>query len=688
MQLSELKQLIDKADAAYYRPGLQPVITDAEYDQLKKELKNLDPEDPRNTRVGVQYDPEELRTKVKHPIPMGSLDNTDDGIIGYDAWYKKISEALGESPQILASLKVDGGSIRAKYVNGNLVEVATRGNGEVGEDITANGVLFRNLPSVLPRPLNIDVRGEAVLPKYDFKLICEREHGIPFDQIKPSDVSNPRNVGNGLLGRDDGTDSDKIKLIAFNIEFWDDVECNSEVDKMRILRELGFQPVPHSLCSNIEDVQRFYNSTLKDRDVLPFEIDGVVVTINSIEQQNKFVTSDIKTRLRPKYAKAIKFPYMSATTILKDVLLTVGHSGAIIPTAVLEEARVGGVNVKNALLNNWDEIDRLGVAIGDTVIVGLAGDIVPKLYGVASKGLNRSPIQEPTNCPSCGEPTTRHYRGKKGAITYCSFPEKCPDVQLGKIDHWIGSSKKGVGILDIGDSILRSLWDYQLVVDAADLYTLTPEMLENVQISGSGVRIGKSRAKKICKNIEDKKVLPLHIFLGSLGVDLLGRRRVQILRESAGGELDKLEDWLDFDKLEKIDLPGFGDTIRDAVVSGLKDCLPLIKKLLSVGVKIKYPDQKPLEPEIEGEAKETSGKPFASKSFCFTGTRECIDEVEALGGIIKSSVAKSKPSPDFLVQADPTSSSGKTKNAESNGHTTIISLDYLKRVLAGECDLV
>lgn len=667
LTLPQLSDLLDKADIRYHRPGLQPIMTDAEYDLLKQKLREVDPTNERLTRVGSPYSTSDLRTKVTHNIPMGSLDNTDDGILGFPDWIETLQKKLNYAPAIFASLKIDGGSICATYEGGKLVRVATRGNGEVGDDITANGVNFIDLPTQLPEPLSIDVRGEAVLYKSDFTEICDRDH-IPLEER-----SNPRNVGNGILGRDDGQDSDRLHFIAFNLE---GEAVQTEIAKMERLKALGFQPVPYKLCPTTDAFMAFYNGVANKRDQLPFEIDGIVVVVDEIAHQKPFITKDIKTRLRPKYARAVKFPYKSNTTELVDVLLTVGHTGVIIPTAVLKEVRIGGVNVIHALLNNWDEIGRLNVAIGDEVEVVLAGDIIPKIIRRVKSGANRKPIVEPHRCPACGDVASREYRGKKGANTYCANPN-CHAAVLAKIDHWIGTSKKGVGILGIGDTILKALWDANLIQDPSDLYRLTVEQIQDVKLEGD-VRIGKSRATQIIANINGKKKLPLHTFLGSLGIDLLGRRRVKILADASDGKLTKLEHWMNRDLLSTIELPGFGDTIREAIVEGMDENRPLIEKLLAVGVEI--------EGEAEGEiitdsvsSEPDADKPFSGYSFCLTGTRAHQDDIVRLGGELKSGVSKGLT---FLVQADPLSTSNKTKKAEEYG-VVIISLEYLKQAIDG-----
>lgn len=291
--------------------------------------------------------------------------------------------------------------------------------------------------------------------------------------------------------------------------------------------------------------------------------------------------------------------------------------------------------------------------------------------------IGRRPIVEPARCPSCGSVTSRELRGKKGAATFCSN-KQCSAALFAKVDHWIGGSKRGVGILDIGDTFLKAMWDNGLVSDPADLYTLTVEQLQDLKTE-AGVRIGKSRAEKIVANIQGKKRLSLAFFLGSLGIDLLGRRRVQLLKEAAGGALDKLDDWLDDKKLASLNFPGFGDTIKASVRAGIDEYRDLIAKLLRNGVEIDYGDKKMTTKEIAvGES-----KPFESIEFVFTGTRDLVEETEAAGGIIKSGISKSV---DYLVQKDPTSHSNKTKKADEYG-VQVISIDYLRRALAGEVKL-
>lgn len=667
MPINELRTMIDKADSAYYRIGSDAIISDSNYDDLKLALKKLDPTDKRLTRIGFEFDPHEIGSKVKHKIPMGSLDNTDDGIFGYQSWYDNVSSKLNnQNPAIIASWKIDGASICASYENGNLVRVISRGNGEIGEDITANAVNFQNLPTVLPFPINCEVRGEAILYKKDFELICS---GIPKE-----DRSNPRNVGNGILGRHDGSDSRFIRLLAFNI--WvDSVKFATEFEKFEYIKELGFSVVPFLVCNTTDELNNYYHNIVAMRDSLQCEIDGIVVVLNDISDQDRFVTRDIKSLLRPKYARAIKFTIKTATSQVTGIDVTVGHTGAIIPTMTIATTRIGGVNVSNALLNNWDEVKRFDLAIGDTVTVGLSGDIIPKCLNVVERGDNRQPILEPAECPNCGSSTTRMKRGKPGAITYCSN-NKCSAVIFGKINHWIGTSKKGVGILDIGDAMLQSLFDRGLIVDPADLYKLTVDDLKDV-VMPSGVRIGESRAQKIVANISEKKKLSLPVFLGSLGIDLLGSRRVEQFIGLADGKLNSIEQWLDDDNINSLEFVGLGDAIRNAIRSGIDDNRDLIKKLLDNGVVI---DNCSADIAEDNLGQDNVKKPLDGITMCWTGTRDLIEEAKAAGVIVKSGISKGL---HVLVQLDPLSKTVKTQKAESYG-TQIISVEYLGKLLSGK----
>lgn len=660
-RITELYNIITKANNDYYNK--QATISDTEYDLLKAELKQLDPSNELLIRVGHES---EFGSKVTHNIPMGSLDNTEDGITGLPSWYAKMTEKLGYKPEVMASLKVDGSSIVIDIDRGALSCIATRGNGVEGNDITKNAIRMQDIPYTYGDNYTASVRGEAVLCKNDFNSLMSGKSS--------DDITNPRNVGNGIVMRESGENINLIKFIAFNIS----TELKSEQNKFDELKRLGYSVVPHKLCKNVEEIQQFYEQALESRDSLPYHIDGVVVALNSVADQQEFVTNDIKSKLRPKFARAIKLPKYTNTTLVIGCTISVGHTGAVVPTLDLKSVKVGQVNVDSVCMTNFSRITEMDLAVGDTIEVSLAGDIIPYCERVVCRNPGRKPITVPDHCPTCGHITTNWSKGRhSNKNLYCSNDE-CPSVQLGKISHWIGSSKHGVGILDIGDSIIHTLWANSLIADPADLYKLKPEDFEDLQMNGakgSKTKIGHSRAVKICDNIAAKMHLPLHIFLGSLGVDMLGRGRVTQLQQVANGQLDTLEDWLDDNKFATIKVDGLGRTVDDpngesdmrySIRSGIKSVRPLIDKLLSVGVTVGG---------FEQEA--TTGK-FSGLSFCFTGTREFLDEVKALGGKIDSDVRKGT---NFLVQKGDKESSKAVKAAKLG--VKVITVDRLKQAIAG-----
>jgi len=702
-RLAQLRSAIDRAAQLYYTPGCESSLSDDEYELLMGDLRALEPTDPRLTRIGVPYDSQNMREKRMHTIPMGSLDNTDNSIGGFAPWYDRVSALLGYDPadqlkeaaSVNVSLKMDGNSVALSYENGVLTEAISRGNGEVGESLTANAVKWIGVPTTLPTAFTGTVRGEAILFLAEFKKLKESN----------PDLTNPRNVGSGILGRIDGTQNELVHFVAFNLVD-PKVEFPSLSMKFKVLKAMGFESVRHISVRGTRDqiVQRvvgYFDEIESKRDSLPFEIDGLVVMIDDMKLQ-KSITKDRKDELRPKYGRAVKFVTQKARTKVVGVTITVGHTGAIIPTADLAPVYVGGVTVDSALLNNWNENSEspsaAHVAIGDTVEVARQGDVIPKVVRIINRPADRQPILEPANCPECGAPTTRQLRGKESVVTFCGSPDTCSGAGLYRIRHYIGGSDKGVGIMGVGggkgtgvlDALTRTQPDDSVLVSTpADLYRLRAEQLVDLQIgtskSGQPIRLGESRTGSLLAEIEKSKQLPLTKFLGALGIDLLGRRRVEIIAKEQG--LTTLEDWLNEEKLRLIP----GDATRKAITEGLRKARPIIDDLLSVGVTV-LPYGAPLTTvlgatpaEETGEIKENPmpAQLLEGKSFVFTGTRDLLAETAAAGGEIKSGISAKV---DYLVQKDPTSKSNKTLKAESLG-VKIISIETLRAALAGERDL-
>lgn len=685
IELSELRSAIDRADQLYYTQGRKSTISDNDYELMKSRLRLLDPYDCRLVRVGVPYTQDELRTKEEHKMPMGSLDNTPHGIAGFRAWYQSLCEKVGlPAIDLVVSLKMDGVSAGADYKDGSLQRILSRGNGVVGDNITANGILWSGLPSTIPTSTDLSVRGEVILSKEQFAELN-----------KDGEYENPRNLCSGIVGRDTGEDNEHLSFYAFNLH-----ESNLKTlgNRYKVLAAMGFQVVQHKLftgsfeeiVSGVETMFMQLETTTNGggggRSELQFEIDGLVVCVDNLELQKQLTETD-QDLLRPKHSTAVKFATYKAITKVVDCVITLGHTGALKPKAILDPVRIGGVTVSGVLLNNWnpDSIhpSAAHVAIGDEVEVELAGDIIPKITAVVKEcEVGRVTIPEPKEWG--GRPTTHINRGKHTVETYVTMDENSPEIKQQKVKHYIGSSKKGVGILGIGDGVLVALTSPDengrvLVETPADLYRLTLDDLQNLNIgtnnSGKPIRFGKSRAIDLLAEIEKSKHITLPKLLGALGIDLLGTRRVKNIMDEQG--LTSLEDWFNDDKLNTIP----GDVVRKSIADGLKQSRQLIDDLLSLGVTIT--DSKQVVNVTSTKEATTASDKFVGKTFCFTKTRECLEEVEVRGGIIKSGVSKGL---HYLVQKDAMAQTNKTTKAEELG-VKIISIDCLKECLRGSREL-
>ncbi len=653
-RITEIERLLTAADAAYHN-GSDALMEDAAYDALRKELFILAPNHSLLTRVGAPAARDSILEKRHHTIPMGSLAKAMDRE-EWDAWVAKMA-AAGHT-RFTASLKMDGGSVSLEYRDGALVQAVTRGDGQIGEDITANALRFRDVPktgvTLGAQPFTGFVRAEIMLTHDDWL------------RADPDQTSNPRNLGNGISRRKDGEQAELLTAYAF--AGYDAHGCGvaaTEKGVIDALRVMGFQTAGAE-TGDAAAMWRSFERTGTARAKLPYWIDGVVVKVDDIAAQRALGESSGC----PRGQVAIKFPAAGAETELLDVELTVGHTGAIIPTGKLKPVQIGGTTVSSVLLCNWAIIEALGVAIGDTVEVVKAGDIVPRVIRVVKGGKNRRQIARPTACPSCGG-TVSHVittDGEQSVALYCRNDTDCPAQATGKIARFIAS----VGILGIGDEVLAAIVEQLGVRTAADLYTLgtgSNEDLANVQLSNG--RLGESRADRIVAEIDKVSKLTLAQFLGSIGIEGLGKRRVQLIQAAVPGQLDTLDDWTS-GKLEKLaeqaGVPNTGARISDDVDTAL----PLIEQFLANGVTI-----------IAAAAPKPANA--AAKSFCITGTlsrprEELIAAIEAAGHTFKSSVSKGL---HYLVIADPASTSSKAVKARKLG-TQCISEDQLTAILEGQ----
>lgn len=640
MIIVQLTKLLEKASEAYYNTG-EVTMSDAEFDSLKEQLRQLDPNHPFLSKVGAP--PSEMLAQVKHQIPMGSLSKVT--VENYPAWHQKMKGTVN------ASLKMDGSSIEIIYAMGKFVQAITRGDGVVGEDVTRNVKRFKNVPGILTDEFTGSVRGEAVLHLDDFQKFF-------------AGSANPRNAANGTVRRKDGTGSEHLRFYAFDAT---NGKFNTHTEKLQYLEHNGFDITRYVRCHEGSgydvpaSVLAWFKEIGVNRMSLPFEVDGIVIRLDN---EDDFVAAGEHGNHDPKGAVVLKWEAAKAETVLLGIELTIGHTGAIVPTGKFEPVSIGGVTVSSVLLNNFEYIQGLDLAIGDTVLVERAGDVIPHVVKVVKKATVRTFMVPPVECPFCGSKLE-----KSGVHVFCRNDD-CDGRNLGLVESWI--RKRNIKF--IGDSILAMLYEKGIVRKAQDLYYLKEGDLVNLPL-GNGI-VGE-RAKGIISEIEKSRECPLNEFVGSLGIKFLGRRLAEIMIGKGIDTLEKFQS-IDIGSLSKME--GFSTTKATGIVDGLAAVTDTVSELLKAGVTI-------TEAKKEVKKEVVMGK-LNGKIYCFTGGINKVDESGARytrarmweltrnnGGDIHDDV---KPTTTFLVQADPNSQSSKTKKALKFGVKILSEEDFFK----------
>ena len=627
----------------------EPVISDAEYDALMRELRALEAAHPElvtpdspTQRVGAP--PGEQFAKVQHVVPMLSLANASDEA-EVRAWYERVVRLLGNDARVafVVEPKIDGLAVTLIYRNGILVRGATRGDGETGEDVTANlrtipgiplrlGTFASNpegqpngapVPAVIP-PL-IEVRGEVYMRIADFLRLNE-QLAASGEKV----AANPRNAAAGSLRQKDPaiTARRPLRFFAYGIGQIEGVQVQTQWEMLNFLRTLGF-PVNRDArrFERLDDALAYCREWMTRRDELEYEVDGVVIKIDSFAQQAQLgvVGRD------PRWAIAFKFPAREAVSRLIDIVVNVGRTGVITPNAVIEPVNIGGVTVRNASLHNADYIAERDIRIGDYVIVKRAGDVIPYIVGpiVARRDGSERPWQMPATCPACGTPLER----AEGEVAYrCPNFGICPAQITRRIEHFV--SRGAMDIAGIGEKQVQLFVERGWVQDVADLYTLTPDHFVNVE------GYGPKRVANLLSAIADSKNRPLHRLIVGLGIRYVGEVVAQILADHFGS-LDALA----AASADEIDaLEGIGPAIAASVAAyfARPESKALIARLKQVGVRT----------EAQGTARALRGNKLAGKIFVITGTLPSMSREEAsalitaYGGKISGSVSKKT---DYLV---------------------------------------
>ena len=621
-RIEELISLINYHNEKYYNQD-SPEIEDFEYDNLMKELIKLEEENPElkrndspSNRVGGK--PLDKFEQVVHKIPMLSLSNAYswEDLKDFDS---RVREAAGSDVEYVVEFKIDGLSVGLNYNNGIFESGATRGNGIVGENITKNLMTIKNIPLNIDEKGELTVRGEVYISKKDFEEINK----IQEEQDQPL-YANPRNLAAGSLRQLDSklTAKRPLDIFIFNLEDINSKQFKTHSESLEYLKQLGFHVSPEfKVFKTMDEIIEYIKYWTEHREDLGFGIDGMVIKVNNLAQREQMGY----TAKSPRWAIAYKFPAERKETKLLDIVVEVGRTGTITPTAVLEPIRLAGTTVSRATLHNEDYINEKDIKINDTVLVQKAGDIIPQVVEVIKEKRTGEEIEfkMPEECPVCGEPTVR----LEGEAAVKCINISCPAQIRRGIIHF--ASREAMDIDGLGESIITLLLKQDLIKDISDLYYLKKEQISVLE------RMGDKSATNLINAINKSKENDLWRFINGLGIKLIGTKAAKILA-SEFKDLDKL---MNATEQELINLEEFGQTMADSIVEFFKEekNISVIEKLKEAGVNTKL---------IESDDADIP-KIFEKMKIVLTGTlptlkrNDAKEMIEKRGGKATSSVSKS-----------------------------------------------
>jgi len=658
-EIEELREKLRYHEYRYYVLD-DPEISDAAYDRMMNRLKELEtahPElvTPDSLTVRVGGAPREGFSTVRHARPMLSLDNA----FSFDAlreWDRRVREGSGqEKIEYIAEHKFDGLSISLQFEDGVLARGVTRGDGATGEDVTPNVKTIRSIPlradtAVLKKvklPADFEVRGEVMMTKKAFEALNREQ-----ERIGGKIFVNARNSAAGAVRVLDPsiTAARRLDFFAYYLLVDGKVRFAKHSESLQALKQLRFRASDDwKLCAGIEAVIAYCEDWDAKREKLAYEIDGVVIKVNSVAIQNELGY----TAKAPRWATAFKYPARQETTVVNDIIVQVGRTGTLTPVAVLEPVQVGGVTVSRSTLHNMDEIERLGLQIGDTVLIERAGEVIPHVLKVVKEGKNRKPFRMPRHCPECGS-TIHHVEGE---VAYRCVNAACPAKRKESILHFAG--RHAMNIDGLGDKIVDQLVDKGLVRDVADLYALKESEVAGLE------RMAEKSAQNLLEEIEASKKNSLARLIYALGIQFVGERTAQLLAE----HFSSLEELAAGKEEELEEVPEVGPKVAASIVEFFSEpanC-QLIKKLRKAGV---HPT---------AEKRVVKSQKLAGKSFVFTGSlanrsrEEAGELVIQHGGKVSSSV--SKKTSYVVVGTDPGS---KYEKAKELGVTILTEAEFEK----------
>jgi len=673
---AELNRILNHAAYAYYALD-NPELTDAEFDRLLIELQQLEAaypelvtEDSYTQRVGgyvsEQFEP------VQHAARMYSMDDAMN-LEELDAWLSRTDEALGASPTnpvaYTCELKIDGLGVALTYRDGQFVRAATRGDGSTGENVTANVLTISDVPRELAlagleqvenRGLNqsIEVRGEVYMPKHSFIRLNE-----DADAAGKQPFANPRNAAAGSLRQKDPKITAHRDLETFIYAVADEgpLDVHSQWEFLNWLRSCGFNVNPHARrCLSAQEVHDFCAQALEQRGDLNYDIDGVVVKVDSFASQEALGF----TSRAPRWAIAFKFPPEEKQTVLREIRIQVGRTGVLTPVAEFDPVTVAGSTIARATLHNLDEIRRKNVREGDTIIVHKAGDVIPEVVGpvLSLRPADAVEFQMPATCPSCGSPVIQ----EEGEVAFRCVSIDCPAQAVERLIHW--GSRKAMDIDGLGDELINRMVEEGVLSDVADFYDkLTEETLASMptgrvydtdtadHLSGDSIPVGHTIAKKVMAKVEESKTRGLGRVLFGIGMRHVGANVAELLAQEFGSIQA-----LATAPVEKIaEIPGIGPKIAESVHEffSIPENVAVVERLRQAGVVLE-------EEKSENELPQT----LAGFTFVLTGTLEHFTrdeagaQLKAMGAKVSGSVSKKT---SFVVAGEAAGS--KLTKAESLG---------------------
>lgn len=616
-RMSELERQIEYHSRRYYDEDA-PEIEDDEFDALTRELRELEDAYPEFVSADsytrkIHGEVSNLFTPVKHDVPLGSLQDVFslEELRDFD---QRVRETVPE-PIYVVEPKIDGLSVALEYVNGQFVKGATRGDGETGEDVTANLRTIRTLPKTLQKPVaRAIVRGEVYMPRQSFAALVEQQ-----EQNGEKTFKNPRNAAAGSLRQKDSrvTRSRNLALFVFNLQLAEGEAITGHADSLRQMESWGLPMIPfYKATSSIDEVLEEVERIGTLRTTLPFDIDGAVVKVDRFTDREQLGS----TSKFPRWAVAYKYPPEEKITTLLGVDVQVGRTGVLTPTGLFEPVTLAGTTVSRATLHNEDFIKEKEIGIGDKVVMRKAGDIIPEVLRVAEHAPDAVPFEMPHTCPSCGSPVARE---EGEAALRCSNPE-CPAQRLRNLIHF--ASRDAMDIEGLGPAVLEQLVDEGMVRNAFDLYHLDPEKVAALE------GLGEKSADNLMNALETSKQADLYRVIYALGIRHVGEKAAKLL----AGRFRTMEAVMAASAEEIAAIDGFGGIMAESVARffSLPQSQHFVEKLHEAGINMET-----RQPE------EISGQ-FEGMTFVLTGTlphlkrQEAADIIERLGGKTAGSVSK------------------------------------------------